>query len=106
MSAHPSLFDWTPPPLPSPHRAEAFDGRTYAPDRDYKRLHGQLLAVFELMKDGKWRTLADISGKVEGSEASLSARLRDLRKDKYGSHQVERERIEGGLFKYRLTVNE
>jgi len=89
-------------PLAKPGKGEAFDGRTYSPDRDYARLTGQLLAVFELMKDGKFRTLSDISGQIAGSEASLSARLRDLRKDKYGAHDVKRERIEGGLFKYRF----
>lgn len=103
--SHPDLFAWQPPPLPSPSRATAFDGRTYDKDRDYTRLSGQLLAVFDLMKDGKWRTLSDISGAVEGSEAALSARLRDLRKSKYGAHDVKRERIEGGLFKYKLVIS-
>lgn len=98
------LFSWTPPPLPSPARGEAFDGATYQQERDYIRLNGQLLAVFELMKDSKWRTLSDISGQIAGSEASLSARLRDLRKEKYGAHDVKRERIEGGLFRYRLQI--
>lgn len=95
------LFSWTPLPSPPAHRA--FDGKTYQADRDHKRLQGQLLAVFNLMQDGKWRTLSDISARVEGSEASLSARLRDLRKSKYGSHDVKRERIEGGLYRYRVA---
>lgn len=100
----PDLFSYVAP-LPSPARGEAFDGSTYQSDRDYTRLNGQLLAVFELMKDSRWRTLADISGQIAGSEASLSARLRDLRKSKYGSHVVKRERIEGGLFKYKLVIS-
>jgi hypothetical protein len=96
------LFSWQPPPLPQPNRARAFDGTTYDPREDHKRLNGQLLDVFKLMSDGQWRTLADISSVVEGSEASISARLRDLRKPKYGARSVERERIEGGLYRYRI----
>lgn len=98
------LFDWTPPPLPSPSRAKAFDGATYIPKRDYERLSGQLKAVFDVMKDGRWRTLKELGAAVEGSEAAISARLRDLRKDKYGAHEVQREHIEGGIWRYRVRV--
>ena len=104
MTANPSLFDWTPPPLPSPDRARAFDGATYDHRFDYERLQGQLKAVFDLMSDQRWRTLSDIGTAVEGSEASLSARLRDLRKQKYGAHQIQRESVGGGLFRYRMVM--
>jgi hypothetical protein len=80
----------------------AFDGATYAPALDHARLGGQLLAVFDFMQDGAWRTLAEVSAVVGGSEAAVSARLRDLRKEKYGAHEVDRQRIEAGLWKYRL----
>jgi hypothetical protein len=96
------LFDWTPPPLPEPHRNRAFDGTTYEPREDYTRLKGQLWRVFQLMSDGKWRTLGEIADDAGGSEASVSARLRDLRKPKYGAREVERERVDGGLYRYRL----
>lgn len=103
--SQPSLFSWTPPPLPSPARGEAFDGRTYQSDRDYTRLTGQLLAVFELMKDGKFRTLSEIQETVEGSQTAISARLRDLRKEKYGAHQVDSEYVSRGLYRYRVIVS-
>ena len=80
----------------------AFGGITYAPALDHARLTGQLLRVFELMKDGQWRTLAEIAAAVDASEAAVSARLRDLRKEKYGAREISRERIEGGLWKYRM----
>jgi hypothetical protein len=43
---------------------------------------------------------------AKGPEGSVSARLRDLRKDKFGGFEVERKRdsIEKGLFLYRLVV--
>ena len=87
-------------PLP-PDRA--FDGETYDPLLDHVRLSGQLQRVFELMADGRWRTLADIAEVAGGSEAACSARLRDLRKGKYGSHEILRDRIGGGLWRYRLV---
>lgn len=86
---------------------KAFGGKTYEPKRDYVRLRGQLLKVFDTMKDGQWRTLRGIRMEIgPASEASISARLRDLRKKSYGAHTVERVNIDGGLFKYRLIVNE
>jgi len=97
------LFDWTPPPLPSPPAHRAFDGETYEPDQDHTRLKGQLWNVFQLMSDGQWRTLSEIAESAGGSEASVSARLRDLRKDKYGAREVERKRVNGGLYTYRLV---
>jgi hypothetical protein len=86
-----------------PHRA--FDGGTYEPQRDYMRLSGQLKKVFELMQDGHWRTIPAIAHAVGGSPQAISARLRDLRKEKYGSHTVERRHLHDGLFTYRLMSN-
>jgi len=39
-----------------------------------------------------------------GSEASVSARLRDLRKAKFGAHTIERQRVSAGLFRYRMVA--
>src|SRR5215472_16026754 len=96
------LFD-----LPDPPKHRAFDGATYSPTHDHIRLKGQLSKVFDLIKDGQWRTLADIRRTIEsGSEAAISARLRDLRKEKYGNHTVSRLRFTAnGLFRYRLIIN-
>lgn len=83
-----------------------FDGETYKHDRDSVRLSRQLYAVLELMKDGKWRTLPEIAAKTNNPEASISARLRDLRKLRFGAHTVEREYVTKGLFRYRLILND
>lgn len=83
-----------------------FDGDTYERDLDHDRLHSQLETVKQLMADGEWRTLDDIAFIVTGSVASISARLRDLRKEKFGGHLVDRRRGLGpGVFEYRLVVN-
>jgi hypothetical protein len=89
-------------PLPTPPPRKAFDGETYEPARDYVRLTGQMAEVHKLMSDGKWRTLGQIADVVRGSEAAISARLRDLRKEKYGALTVERRYLADGLFQYRL----
>lgn len=89
-------------PLPEPRRA--FDGATYEPKRDHARLKGQLLRVYQLMSDGEWRTLRNLANHVHGSEAAVSARLRDLRKDKYGAREIERRHLGSGLFEYRMKL--
>lgn len=91
--------------LPSPAPSSAFDGDTYSPKRDHARLKGTLAKVFDLMSDGQWRTLEVIGLPLNVGDASISARLRDLRKAKYGSHTVERRHVRDGLFEYRLIVN-
>ena len=83
-----------------------FDGATYDPERDRERLKTQLFNVWRLMRDGRWRTLEQISVRVGCPEASVSARLRDFRKKKFGGHTVEREYVRRGLFKYRVIPNE
>lgn len=74
---------------------------------DRERLTGQLRRVFDLMIDGQWRTLREISlfWDCHDSEAGISARLRDLRKFKNGSFTVDRRRRGevSGLFEYRVT---
>lgn len=79
-----------------------FDGVTYSPARDGKRLGTQLERVRSLMADGQWPTLAEIAKAVGGSEAGVSARLRDCRKPRHGGLTVEHENIGGGLWRYRI----
>jgi hypothetical protein len=82
-----------------------FDGRTYKSEHDKARLSGQLLRVLEVMNDGEWRTLRELSDEADGSEASVSARLRDLRKPRFGARIVERRRrgqATRGIHEYRL----
>lgn len=79
-----------------------FDGETYEPEIDQKRLSSQLERVKALLLDGKWRGLAELAASVNGSEAGVSARIRDLRKQRFGAWTIERRRVDGGYFEYRL----
>ena len=83
-----------------------FDGETYDRTLDQPRLGRQVLAVLALMQDGHWRTLREIADAVEAPEASVSARLRDLRKARFGRYVVDRRRRgepSRGLWEYRLN---
>jgi len=83
-----------------------FDGDDYQPERDDVRLTGQLLRVYFIMSMGHWRTLPELEALTGDPQASISAQLRHLRKDRFGGHTVEREYIGDGLYRYRLIVNE
>jgi hypothetical protein len=87
------LFAWTPPP-PIPR------GATFEPERDGPRLSAQAKRVFDLMQDGCWRGLREISEFTGDPEASVSARLRDLRRH----YTVDRKYIASGLHRYRVVV--
>lgn len=92
------------PLVEQPKPALSFDGKTFVPQRDGIRLTAQYLRVFRLMSDMNWRSLKDISSFTGDPEASVSARLRDLRKEKFGAHTVERRHVESGLYEYRLAA--
>lgn len=69
------------------------------------RLNKQMAEVYEVVKDGRWRTpheLEELLAPVGWS--SINARLRDFRKPRFGGYQVERRSCGGGLFEYRLVM--
>jgi len=87
----------------TPRKPITFDGKTYDADFDKERLKTLLGRVFRFMLDNRWHTLPEIQRQCGGSEASVSARLRDLRKPRFGAHEIERRRsVRGALFEYRL----
>lgn len=84
-----------------------FDGNTYDLRFDGDRLTKQYVRVFDFMSDGRWRTLDEIALGTGYIQQSISARLRDMRKLKNGSHTVDRRRrgdSARGVFEYRLIV--
>lgn len=82
-----------------------FDGETFDAELDEDRLSKQLHRVRQLMRDHKWRTLHEISSVVEAPAQSVSARLRDLRKKKFGGFEVKRRRRgdpKSGVWEYQM----
>lgn len=82
-----------------------FNGAEYKHERDSKRLTNQYNDIFNLMADGEFRTLSQIAALTGHHESSISAQLRHMRKERFGSHIVNRRHILNGLFEYQLIVN-
>lgn len=76
-----------------------------SPD-DAARLGGQARRVITLMVDGTWRTLGEIATATGDPEASISARLRDLRRADHGGYTVDSRLRDGSgaLHEYRVTL--
>lgn len=90
-----------------------FDGETYEREEDQERLTGQLDRVRDALRDGQWRTLQEIvatiahrTGKID-NVASISARIRDLRKKRFGGFVVHHRRRGGGggTWEYQIDGN-
>lgn len=82
-----------------------FSGSDYKPSIDKTRLEKQYVVIRNLMADGRFRTLQEIETKTGYPQASISAQLRNLRKESFGGHTIEKQRrgdVSNGLFEYRL----
>jgi hypothetical protein len=82
-----------------------FDGADYDHERDGKRLAKNHFKLKELMQDQRFRTLSEISAVTHIPEASVSAGLRDFRKEKFGRHILNKNYLENGLYSYQLILN-
>ena len=106
MTTQPSLLDWQPPPQIFGPR----HGVTFEPKRDTSRLNAQAMRVFKAMESGEWLSLLEIQARILSStgkydpEASISARIRDLRSPKLGGFDVPHRYVRRGLFEYRLIA--
>ena len=90
-----------------------FSGKTYNWQLDQYRLGTQMNNVWQYFKDGEWHYPPELEENVPhatGREdkhynwCSISARVRDFRKDRFGAHNVESKRVrDGGSWKYRLV---
>jgi hypothetical protein len=84
-----------------------FSGSDYDHARDSKRLGAQLKRILNYMASGDWHSLREIAEATGAPEASVSAQLRNARKERFGSHVIEkrnRGEREHGLFEYKLQV--
>jgi predicted transcriptional regulator len=67
---------------------------------------GQRDRVYNTMLSGNWLTLSEIHEKTGDAEASISAQLRHLRKERFGSHVIEKRinsrDVNGHLWEYKL----
>ena len=85
-----------------------FNGVSYEPILDEFRLTKQIGNIFALMRKGEWLTLSEIEKELNYPQASISAQLRHLRKERFGKHIVDKRRRGDdtkGLWEYRLIPN-
>ena len=82
-----------------------FDGETYDEELDGERMTTQLELVREIMSDQGWHRILEVANRVDCSESGAAARIRDLRKEKFGSWEIVRRRVAhgNGLHEYRWT---
>jgi hypothetical protein len=93
--SQPSLLDLAP----------GFDGATFDPQWDQRRLSSQLGRVFLALSDHRWHTLRELAAATHAPETSVSAQLRHLRKARFGAYTIERRANwdrSSGLYVYRL----
>jgi len=84
MIDQPSLFDQPQPPDPA---------KWYEP----------LLALF---RDGEWHTIDEVARYLGYNDTGAAARIRDLRKARYGGHKIDRKSSgRAGVYLYRLVVS-
>jgi hypothetical protein len=70
------------------------------------RLKKQLVRVYDVLAEGVWLSLSDISVLADAPEASASARMRDLRKKKFGGFDLETRVLpHNNVYEYRLDVS-
>lgn len=85
--------------------AMKFHGSNYVEVIDKPRLQKQYIVIRDMMQDGKWRTLREIEDQTGYPQASISAQLRNLRKESFGGHTIDKRRrgvATQGLFEYKL----
>lgn len=72
---------------------------------DFDKFNAQAKRVWNQTVGRGWFTLDRIAAETYDPVQSISARLRDFRKEKFGSHTVERRQIERGVFEYKVVQN-
>ena len=82
-----------------------FDGSDYVHEEDSSRLAKNHFKLKDLMSDNVFRTLGEISHITKIPEASVSAGLRNFRKERFGSHTLNKKYLENGLYSYQLILN-
>jgi hypothetical protein len=102
----PDLLSWRPP-APQSILGDR-GGVTFHRPRDGRRLNKQAQAVWNVMRDGNWYTLRQLSDLTGYPEASVSARYRDFSKPEFQDPKLkwhtEREHVSKGLWRYRLVI--
>lgn len=65
------------------------------------RLGAQREDIWRVIQNGVWYTLRELEELTGHPQASISARLRDFRKEEFGGRTIERKHLVNGIYQYR-----
>jgi hypothetical protein len=78
-------------------------GPAYVEELDGKRIARQHEVIRDFMlSNSNWWTLSELHKLLQFPEASISAQLRHLRKERFGSYIIEKRRRTVGTWEYKL----
>ncbi len=78
-------------------------GPSFDEAKDGERVRDQMQVIRDFCLARPWMTLNSLHNALGYPEASISAQLRHLRKERFGAYRVEkRRRTEEGLWEYRV----
>jgi DNA-binding Lrp family transcriptional regulator len=80
----------------------SFDGEDMDQERDGERLNRQMNIIRERMENAGWLSVQQLSNELGFPATSVSAQIRNLRKDKFGGRYVERRYQGNGLYQFKL----
>lgn len=63
----------------------------------------QLDRILSALQAQAWLTLVELAEITKSPVASVSAQIRNLRKEEHGGHTINRRRRRGNLFEYNLS---
>ena len=69
--------------------------------KEYHKRKGMSPQILDILKDGEWHTVQEISKEIGYLETGTSAGIRSLRKDAYGKLNIVGKWL-GGVYHYRL----
>lgn len=68
-----------------------------------RRFDSQIAVLLHALTGTGWQTLAQLRALTGICETSISAQLRNLRKEQHGGHVIEKRRLNGGEWEYSLN---
>ena len=69
------------------------------------QLYGQKAVILRLMQDGERRTIKEIAAITGFQEVNIPGRLRDLAKEEFGGHNLQKQRL-GRSCEYWIALEE
>lgn len=87
-----------------------FDSGIELTKADHVRLGAQIKRVLAVLQEGGWWSVPEIKTRIwskygiEDPETSISAQIRNLKKERHGEHTVERRSEGRGFYRFRLVA--